>query len=259
MPVIATSEIHTRPSDRAFRHRPRNLFRRSAGAGDQAQRPRQAVQLWPCWNRSGPAVHHVRRSRDLGQGARTRPASAAFGGGDLPSAGPRGRSSTARAAASTSLGNMAASAPAGVGGTAYAPGKPDQADVRGGLHVAGRYGGRSRTPFGARAAWACSRSPSSPARPGVHGVEPMILKLVLPKLGGSPAVWNTSMVFFQLALLVGYGYAHLLQRGGVAAPADRHSPSACWPPRRCTLPLRVNGLLGDPPTGLPMRLASSAS
>src|SRR5471032_1347659 len=45
-------------------------------------------------------------------------------------------------------------------------------------------------------------------------VEPMIAKLVLPTLGGSPAVWNTSLAFFQAALLVGYAYAHLLQRIG---------------------------------------------
>src|SRR2546422_3698847 len=30
--------------------------------------------------------------------------------------------------------------------------------------------------------------------------------------GGSPAVWNTCMVFFQAGLLAGYGYAHLGQR-----------------------------------------------
>ncbi|MDP1630402.1 MAG: fused MFS/spermidine synthase [Caulobacter sp.] len=46
----------------------------------------------------------------------------------------------------------------------------------------------------------------------VFMVQPMIARLVLPSLGGAPAVWNTSMAFFQLALLVGYGYAHLLQR-----------------------------------------------
>jgi spermidine synthase len=39
-------------------------------------------------------------------------------------------------------------------------------------------------------------------------VEPMIAKMILPKLGGTPAVWNTCMVFFQAALLAGYGYAH---------------------------------------------------
>ena len=43
-------------------------------------------------------------------------------------------------------------------------------------------------------------------------VEPMVAQLLLPRLGGSPAVWNASLAFFQLALLAGYGYAHLLQR-----------------------------------------------
>ena len=45
-------------------------------------------------------------------------------------------------------------------------------------------------------------------------VEPMIAQLLLPRLGGAPAVWNTSLAFFQIALLAGYGYAHLLQRSG---------------------------------------------
>ena len=39
-------------------------------------------------------------------------------------------------------------------------------------------------------------------------VEPMFAKMVLPILGSSPAVWNTSVLFFQAALLAGYAYAH---------------------------------------------------
>lgn len=39
-------------------------------------------------------------------------------------------------------------------------------------------------------------------------VQPMIAKMVLPLLGGTPAVWNTCMVFFQAVLLAGYLYAH---------------------------------------------------
>src|SRR3954471_24901490 len=39
-------------------------------------------------------------------------------------------------------------------------------------------------------------------------VQPMIGKLILPKLGGTPQVWNTCMVFFQSALLLGYAYTH---------------------------------------------------
>src|SRR4030095_989610 len=46
----------------------------------------------------------------------------------------------------------------------------------------------------------------------LFSVEPMIAKMLLPVLGGTPAVWNTCMVFFQAALLVGYGYALLVSR-----------------------------------------------
>jgi hypothetical protein len=41
-------------------------------------------------------------------------------------------------------------------------------------------------------------------------VEPMAAKFLLPLLGGSPAVWNTAMVFFQATLLGGYTAAHLM-------------------------------------------------
>jgi hypothetical protein len=43
-------------------------------------------------------------------------------------------------------------------------------------------------------------------------VEPMFAKMVLPRLGGSPAVWNTCVVFFQATMLAGYAYAHLTSR-----------------------------------------------
>ena len=38
--------------------------------------------------------------------------------------------------------------------------------------------------------------------------QPLCAKMLLPNLGGSPGVWNTCMVFFQAALLIGYAYAH---------------------------------------------------
>jgi len=41
-------------------------------------------------------------------------------------------------------------------------------------------------------------------------VEPMVAKQLLPVLGGSAAVWITCLVFFQLALLAAYAYAHWL-------------------------------------------------
>jgi len=41
-------------------------------------------------------------------------------------------------------------------------------------------------------------------------VEPLFGKLVLPRLGGSPSVWNTCVVFYQAVLLAGYLYTHVL-------------------------------------------------
>jgi spermidine synthase len=43
-------------------------------------------------------------------------------------------------------------------------------------------------------------------------VQPMFARMVLPRLGGSPAVWNTCVLFFQSALLLGYLYAHVSTR-----------------------------------------------
>jgi hypothetical protein len=43
-------------------------------------------------------------------------------------------------------------------------------------------------------------------------IQPMFAKMVLPLLGGAPSVWAVALLFFQGALLVGYGYAHLLVR-----------------------------------------------
>src|SRR5258707_686033 len=43
-------------------------------------------------------------------------------------------------------------------------------------------------------------------------VQPMFARMMLPYLGGSPAVWNTALVFYQATLLAGYGYAHWASR-----------------------------------------------
>src|SRR5262245_17825339 len=40
-------------------------------------------------------------------------------------------------------------------------------------------------------------------------VQPMFARMILPKLGGTPAVWNTCLVFFQITLLLGYLYVHV--------------------------------------------------
>jgi hypothetical protein len=41
-------------------------------------------------------------------------------------------------------------------------------------------------------------------------VQPMVAKMIVPLLGGTPAVWSTCMVFFQAVLLGGYAYAHAI-------------------------------------------------
>ncbi len=51
----------------------------------------------------------------------------------------------------------------------------------------------------------------------LFAVQPMAGKVLLPLAGGTPAVWNTCLVFFQAALLLGYLYAHRL----TAAPPRR--------------------------------------
>src|SRR6476619_125570 len=46
----------------------------------------------------------------------------------------------------------------------------------------------------------------------LFSVQPLSGRLLLPLLGGSPAVWNTCLVFFQGVLLLGYLYSHLTTR-----------------------------------------------
>ncbi|RZJ00599.1 MAG: spermidine synthase [Brevundimonas sp.] len=85
----------------------------------------------------------------------------------------------------------------------------------------------------------------------VFVVQPMVTKLVLPMLGGSPSVWNTSMVFFQTALLAGYGYAHLLQRiRSIKTQVSVHLVLLVM--AALFLPLHVNGWLGQPDPSAPI-------
>src|SRR2546422_4038953 len=44
----------------------------------------------------------------------------------------------------------------------------------------------------------------------LFSIQPLFAKMVLPLLGGAPAVWNTCLVFFQTLLLGGYAYSHLI-------------------------------------------------
>jgi hypothetical protein len=46
----------------------------------------------------------------------------------------------------------------------------------------------------------------------VFQVQPLIAKYILPWFGGGPGIWTTCMLFFQVALLGGYAYAHFSSR-----------------------------------------------
>jgi spermidine synthase len=78
----------------------------------------------------------------------------------------------------------------------------------------------------------------------VFQVQPVMSKCVLPWFGGTPAVWTTCMLFFQVLLFAGYLYAHVLRtlfrpfvQGcihlsllGTAALALPIEPSDAWKP-----------------------------
>ena len=69
-------------------------------------------------------------------------------------------------------------------------------------------------------------------------MQPMVGKMILPLLGGTPAVWSTCMVFFQAALLAGYAYAHATTRWlGVRRQAALHLAVMALP--LITLPLGI--------------------
>ncbi|OWQ92642.1 spermidine synthase [Sphingopyxis witflariensis] len=53
-------------------------------------------------------------------------------------------------------------------------------------------------------------------------VQPMVARMVLPKLGGAPAVWNSAMLVYQALLLGGYAYAHWLGRFQIRRQAAIH-------------------------------------
>lgn len=46
----------------------------------------------------------------------------------------------------------------------------------------------------------------------IFQVQPIISRAILPWFGGSPSVWTTCMLFFQVMLVAGYGYAHFLSK-----------------------------------------------
>ena len=80
----------------------------------------------------------------------------------------------------------------------------------------------------------------------LFSVQPLFTKMVLPRLGGSPAVWSVAMVFFQSLLLAGYAYAHYLMRlKSRTAPVVIHL--ALLAVAALALPLSIASGWGEPP------------
>ncbi len=113
-------------------------------------------------------------------------------------------------------------------------------------------------------------------------VQPLIARCILPWYGGTPAVWTTCMLFFQVLLLLGYLYSHLVitglrPRGQVAvhslllvasivamAVAARSwgtpiVPSAAWKPQSVDLPMLRILLLLSVAVGLPYFVLATTS
>ncbi len=81
----------------------------------------------------------------------------------------------------------------------------------------------------------------------LFSVQPLFTKMVLPRLGGSPAVWSVAMVFFQSLLLGGYLYAHYLTRLPGRAAVAIHLMLLIV--ALTALPLAIAKGWGEPPGG----------
>ena len=103
-------------------------------------------------------------------------------------------------------------------------------------------------------------------------VQPVIAKMILPWFGGSSAVWSTCMLFFQLILLLGYAYAHWLNKLPPRKQAITHIgllvlsfaalpiiPSASWKQAGMSHPSLTILALLSVTVGLPYFLLSSTS
>jgi hypothetical protein len=104
-------------------------------------------------------------------------------------------------------------------------------------------------------------------------VQPLIGKYILPWFGGGPGVWTTCMLFFQVALLGGYAYAHASSRWlkprsqvwlhlallGAALISLPIVPSNSWKPYGTTEPTGRILLLLAATLGLPYFILSSTS
>ena len=77
-------------------------------------------------------------------------------------------------------------------------------------------------------------------------VQPMFAKMATPLLGGSPNVWNVSLVCFQAALLLGYAYAHTLNHFVKSVRKQVLIHGGFLLAAGIVLPFQLSGALGEP-------------
>ena len=104
-------------------------------------------------------------------------------------------------------------------------------------------------------------------------VQPIIARYILPWFGGTPAVWTTAMLFFQMMLLAGYLYTHLIvSRLSVRRQVLLHmfmlvfslvflpiTPADYWKPKGDGAPLVQIAILLFVTVGMPYIMVSSTA
>lgn len=83
-------------------------------------------------------------------------------------------------------------------------------------------------------------------------IQPLVGKMLLPLLGGTPAVWNTCLLFFQSALLAGYAYV-LASTRKLSTRAQALLHVALLVAAAAALPVAVVGVTTGDPTASPVK------
>ncbi len=82
-------------------------------------------------------------------------------------------------------------------------------------------------------------------------LQPLFAKMLTPLMGGTPAVWNTALVFYQSALLIGYLYAHVLATR-FAPRTQLYIHAGVLLLGLFFLPIKVSSLVGEPNVASPV-------
>ncbi len=83
----------------------------------------------------------------------------------------------------------------------------------------------------------------------LFGIQPMLGRTLLPPFGGSAAVWTVCLAAYQILLLVGYGYAHLIAKRSARVQRVTHlvllSLAVAWTFCLAALRMSLKSRLGN--------------